>query len=962
MSRRKRPAVDACFFVDEKGGGESSKATSGSTGQSIPLVLFEEGGFRVNDDALDILAGWEPPLAVVAVAGLYRTGKSFLLNRVILQGGGKFTVGPTTRACTKGIWMWTEPIVVTDAKGRKTHVVVVDTEGIGAPTADATHDTRIFALGLLLSSYFIYNSVGSIDEQALSNMSLVTNLSKEIRGSVKLPDADESMDDAADAAAAEGEVGLKHSFPAFLWVVRDFALQLRDADGRAIGAKEYLEDALKDCASKGAAAAGKNRIRSTLRAFFPERDCYTMVRPCTDEAQLQLLDTLPDEQLRPEFLEQAAQLRARIVAEAQRRPLKVNDCELSGSMLGLLCRQYVEAINAGHVPVIQDAWSYVCLAQRGKTADKLVAEFQAKLQALPSDPSVVTPAQFSLACSRAVQAAHAALESTCASLFPGESCHDALDELDAKLKPLQAAAVAHFQTNYVATLHKAVTTAQREVEARQSRQEFQSILEFRRALQAAHDAFLSKYVDADIGTTDEAVRDSANAAWFTEAETLVWRTVHEFGTGREQQLSLARADADRLQAHVQELTKAHAAALSSLERTLKEEAAASSAAASQRVAQLQEALEEATTTGAARTTRIATIEAELLQITEESASRGLELQQSADKERLRAEAAERKVAQLREDLSEAEEELAKMEQVTRELEQVKQDYKRLHAELAETRHELEEQRRTQRTMEASFKKEATEMQQKVLQSLQTMKEKRNSVEAKLRAKQDKCTKLEEKCEKAEERARHMEEELQRSNSHRLETIASLEQTVQQLRSENDGCATRLRLLEVEREKEVKDKQKALEHAASEFQEERVRMQQDFVKRIKVVEEQKMRAEGERDSFKRELDDAAEERERWKRMRRDDNFVPRRELVVLEDKLARLAKEGTETAEKLQRKNKELKQQNRELEDAKKSLDQRVFQLEYDLRERGGGGASRGDARRRHGAYQSSNSLSEEEDE
>jgi hypothetical protein len=35
-------------------------------------------------------------------------------------------------------------------------------------------------LAILISSFFIYNSVGSIDENALSNLSLVINLTKHI--------------------------------------------------------------------------------------------------------------------------------------------------------------------------------------------------------------------------------------------------------------------------------------------------------------------------------------------------------------------------------------------------------------------------------------------------------------------------------------------------------------------------------------------------------------------------------------------------------------------------------------------------------------------------------------------------------------------------------------------------------------------------------------------------------------
>ena len=56
--------------------------------------------------------------------------------------------------------------------------MIVDSEGIGAFNEDENHDSRIFMLALLLSSYFIYNSMGTIDENALNNLSLIVNLSK----------------------------------------------------------------------------------------------------------------------------------------------------------------------------------------------------------------------------------------------------------------------------------------------------------------------------------------------------------------------------------------------------------------------------------------------------------------------------------------------------------------------------------------------------------------------------------------------------------------------------------------------------------------------------------------------------------------------------------------------------------------------------------------------------------------
>ena len=57
---------------------------------------------------------------------------------------------------------------------------------------------RIFSLALLLSSYFIYNSTGSIDENALNNLSLVVNLTKHIQFKSHLPTDNDDYDDSTE--------------------------------------------------------------------------------------------------------------------------------------------------------------------------------------------------------------------------------------------------------------------------------------------------------------------------------------------------------------------------------------------------------------------------------------------------------------------------------------------------------------------------------------------------------------------------------------------------------------------------------------------------------------------------------------------------------------------------------------------------------------------------------------------
>ena len=83
---------------------------------------------------------------------------------MLLNRSNGFGVGPTINPCTKGIWIWNKPLLGTMENGETINIIVMDTEGIGALDEDSTHDSKIFALSVLLSSMFIYNSLGAIDE------------------------------------------------------------------------------------------------------------------------------------------------------------------------------------------------------------------------------------------------------------------------------------------------------------------------------------------------------------------------------------------------------------------------------------------------------------------------------------------------------------------------------------------------------------------------------------------------------------------------------------------------------------------------------------------------------------------------------------------------------------------------------------------------------------------------------
>jgi len=73
--------------------------------------------YKLTEEAHSFLKSLNGPIGVVSVAGMYRTGKSYLLNRMLLNRSNGFGVGNTVNACTKGLWCWATPIKGTSADG-----------------------------------------------------------------------------------------------------------------------------------------------------------------------------------------------------------------------------------------------------------------------------------------------------------------------------------------------------------------------------------------------------------------------------------------------------------------------------------------------------------------------------------------------------------------------------------------------------------------------------------------------------------------------------------------------------------------------------------------------------------------------------------------------------------------------------------------------------------------------------
>ncbi|XP_052035048.1 guanylate-binding protein 1-like isoform X5 [Apodemus sylvaticus] len=328
-----------------------------------PVCLIENSGEQlvVNQEALEILSAIEKPVVVVAIVGLYRTGKSYLMNKLAGKQKG-FSLGSTVQSHTKGIWMWCMP----HPQNPEHTLVLLDTEGLeDVKKGDNQNDCWIFALAVLLSSTFIYNSIGTINQQAMDQLHYVTKLTDLIKSKSSPNQSDE--DDSANF------VGF---FPIFVWTLRDFSLDLEE-DGKSITPDDYLESSLALRKGNDEKTKRFNEPRLCIRKFFPKRKCFTFDRPA-DRKQLRKLEFMGEEELNQEFVEEIEQFTSYIFRDSGVKTLS-GGIIVNGNRLKSLVETYLNAINSGSLPCMESAVMTLAQIENSAAVQKAITHYEEQM-------------------------------------------------------------------------------------------------------------------------------------------------------------------------------------------------------------------------------------------------------------------------------------------------------------------------------------------------------------------------------------------------------------------------------------------------------------------------------------------------------------------------------------------------------------------------------------------------------
>uniref|UniRef100_A0A671M3K1 Guanylate-binding protein 1-like n=1 Tax=Sinocyclocheilus anshuiensis TaxID=1608454 RepID=A0A671M3K1_9TELE len=323
-----------------------------------PVCLIDtasDGKLCVQQSALQVLEQVQQPVVVVAVVGLYRTGKSYLMNRLAGKQTG-FALGSTIESKTKGIWMWCLP----HPTKAGTTLVLLDTEGLGdVDKGDSKHDTKIFSLSVLLSSTLVLNSQGTIDNRAIEELQYVTELTEYI----KIKSSDEDEDDE-----------FVKFFPSFIWAVRDFTLEQK-IKGKYVTEDQYLEFSLKLKPGASRTVNEFNLPRQCIRNYFPSRKCFTFPFPTAPE-NVSHLESLDPVDLSPDFQEVTQRFCKFVFDKSEVKKLK-DGYTVTGRVNVLL---YM--ISSGEVPFLENAVMAMALIENEAAVKEGLEVYQSGMEKL----------------------------------------------------------------------------------------------------------------------------------------------------------------------------------------------------------------------------------------------------------------------------------------------------------------------------------------------------------------------------------------------------------------------------------------------------------------------------------------------------------------------------------------------------------------------------------------------------
>lgn len=330
---------------------------SGAAGQPVKLIQESGGRFKLTSNGRGLLnAVGDLPVNLVFIFGNARSGKSFMMNRLLEQAGGQgpFKVINSATPCTAGVDISSSFTPYTklaelageevDPDKKSNHCVgFVDVEGQG--DRDQSYDT-LLALPLLLTSQVIlFNHKGAPTvNDMLEKLAVLTRAAEKVTlgGEADQEDQEEDEEEQVDEEKKQTKFGHLHI------LFRDFSFKgTRESVLAQIMTPEKVKKTLGEKGAHDAARGSeeRNMVRKRLKRDFMSINVWLFQQPATPD-QLKAHHELPEDLIDVDFANNVQELFETIAQQSSVARL-FNQKPISGSRLAMLYEQVIETLNSG---------------------------------------------------------------------------------------------------------------------------------------------------------------------------------------------------------------------------------------------------------------------------------------------------------------------------------------------------------------------------------------------------------------------------------------------------------------------------------------------------------------------------------------------------------------------------------------------------------------------------------------
>ena len=210
------------------------------------------------------------------------------------------------------------------------------------------NDSKICLVMILISSIFLFIS-DDINEEAFNFFNFVINLIRTIK--------------IRNIVEEENNNELNDFLPKLFWILFSSNIKLEDKNGNTITEKQYMDNCLKIINSTNDHVEEINRIKTGIKNYFKNRECFTLM----NNNDIFNSNDFKDKSMKNKI-------------NKKTKPKIFFGNVLTGNNIIELIESLLITINEGGTPIIYNSWKYMMKKDFLKYANNLISKFSSELR------------------------------------------------------------------------------------------------------------------------------------------------------------------------------------------------------------------------------------------------------------------------------------------------------------------------------------------------------------------------------------------------------------------------------------------------------------------------------------------------------------------------------------------------------------------------------------------------------